>query len=61
LTSAIRPAYVMCAPRVPTYTAYMDWLAAMNSRFRLVPPKQMLAQISGSTIIPIRSPAGVKT
>jgi hypothetical protein len=33
----------------------------MNRRFRLLPPKQTLAQASGSTIIPMRSPAGVNT
>ena len=55
------PRYAICAPRVPTYKAYTDWLAAMNRRFRLLPPKQTLAQASGSTIIPMRSPAGVNT
>ena len=53
--------YAMCAPRVPTYTAYSDWLAAMNRRFLLLPPKHTLAQTSGSTISPMRSPAGVNT
>ena len=55
------PRYAICAPRVPTYTAYNDWLAAMNRRFRLLPPKQTLAQASGSAIIPMRSPVGVNT
>src|ERR1035438_6270190 len=46
--------YETCAPRVPTNTEYRDWLAAMYSRFRLGPPKQRLAQISGSRIMPIQ-------
>jgi hypothetical protein len=33
----------------------------MNSRFRLAPPKQTLAQISGSRIMPMRVPSGAKT
>src|SRR5579871_4747840 len=52
--------YVMCAPCVSTYTVYSDWLAAMNNRFRFFPPKHRFAQISGSKIIPIRSPLGAK-
>jgi hypothetical protein len=57
----VRFVHVMCAPRVPTYKEYSDWLAIMNRRFLLLPPKQMLAQVSGSTIMPMRSPAGVNT
>src|ERR1039458_10489589 len=33
----------------------------MNRRLRLAPPKHRLAQISGSRIMPIRSPPGEKT
>src|SRR5207245_11594102 len=33
--------------------AYSDWLAAMKSRLRLTPPKQRLAQRSGSRIRPM--------
>jgi hypothetical protein len=40
--------YAGPAPCVATYTAYSDWLAAMNSRLRSGPPKQMLPQTSGS-------------
>ena len=36
-----------CAPSVPTYTAYNDWLAAMNNRFFFAPPKQIFAHVSG--------------
>jgi predicted RNase H-like HicB family nuclease len=53
--------YDTCAPRVPTYTEYSDWLAAMYSRFRLGPPKHRLAQISGSRIMPMRCPCGENT
>jgi hypothetical protein len=35
------------APRAFTYRAYRDWLAVMNSRLRLIPPKHRLAQASG--------------
>jgi hypothetical protein len=41
----------MCAPRVPTYSEYNDWLAVMNSRLRLAPPKQTLAQVSGNVSV----------
>ena len=53
--------HVTCAPCVSTYTAYSEVLPVMNRRFRLVPPKQTLLQISGSRICPIRSPLGAKT
>src|SRR5688572_14145113 len=53
--------YAMCAPTVSTYTAYSDWLAVMKSRLRRGPPKHTLAHVSGSRIIPMRSPAGVIT
>src|ERR1017187_9907156 len=53
--------YETCAPRVPTNTEYSDWLAAMYNRFRLGPPKQRLAQISGSRIMPMRFPCGENT
>ena len=48
----------MCAPVVSTYTEYSDSLAVIKSRFRLAPPKQIFAQVSGRRIIPIRSPFG---
>ena len=51
----------MCAPVVSTYTEYSDSLAAINKRFRLAPPKQIFAHVSGSRIIPIRSPLGAIT
>ena len=35
------------APLVLTYSAYSEWLAAMNSRLFLAPPKHRLAQRSG--------------
>src|SRR5690242_21505554 len=33
----------------------------MNSRLRLTPPKQRLAERSGSTILPMRLPSGANT
>src|SRR5262249_31603523 len=48
------------APIASTYTAYSDWLAAMKRRLRFGPPKQTLAQISGSLIRPMRVPSGAK-
>jgi len=55
------PSYAMCAPIVSTYTEYNDSLAAINNRFRFAPPKEMLAQVSGKRIIPMRSPFGAIT
>ena len=49
------------APWVPVYTAYSDWLAAMNRRLRFGPPKQTLPQTSGSRMRPISLPCGVHT
>src|ERR1700751_5193203 len=43
-------AHGTCAPSVPTYTAYSDWLAAMNSRFFFAPPKHRFAHVSGRWI-----------
>ena len=40
---------------------YNDWLAVMNRRLRLAPPKQTLAQVSGRRIMPMRSPFGAIT
>jgi len=39
-------------------TVNSDWLAHMNSRLRLVPPKTTFAQVSGNRIIPMGSPLG---
>ena len=36
----------------------MDWLAAMNRRLRLTPPKHRLAHFSGSRMRPIRVAVG---
>jgi hypothetical protein len=47
------------APWVPTYTAYKDWLAAINKRLRLGPPKQRLPQISGRRLRAMIVPTGV--
>ena len=35
-----------------------EWLAAMNRRLRFRPPKQRLAQRSGSAMRPINTPSG---
>ena len=53
--------HAICAPAVSTYTEYNDSLAVMNNRLRLAPPKQMLAQVSGRRIMPMRSPLGAIT
>src|SRR4029079_5095832 len=47
------------APWVAVYTAESDWLAAMNRRLRLGPPKQMLPHTSGRRIRPISLPSRV--
>jgi len=47
------------APWVLTYSAYTDWLAAMNRRPRARPPKHRLAQRSGRRIRPISLPEGL--
>ncbi len=39
----------------------MDWLAAMNNRFRLGPPNVRLAQTSGNRMRPSSAPAGFQT
>ncbi len=49
------------APCASTYSEYTDWLAAMNSRLRFTPPKQTLAQRSGSRMRPISLPSGANT
>jgi GntR family transcriptional repressor for pyruvate dehydrogenase complex len=41
------------APRTSTYSAYSEWLAAMNRRLRPAPPKHRLAQRSGRWMCPI--------
>ena len=49
------------APCVFTYTAYSDWLAAMNSRLRLGPPNATFAQTSGKRMRPSSVPAAFHT
>ena len=49
------------APCVPVYTAYNDWLAAMNRRLRFGPPKQTLPQTSGRRMRPISLACGDHT
>jgi hypothetical protein len=53
--------YPGAAPCVLRYTAYRDWLAAMNRRLRLGPPKQTLPQTSGRRMRPMSWPSGVQT
>ena len=59
-TQSLDPRLTPTAPCVLTYSAYTDWLAAMNRRLRLRPPKQRLAQRSGSAMRPIGLPSGAK-
>jgi hypothetical protein len=47
-------------PRVRTNTAYIEWLAAINRRLRLNPPKQTFAQRSGRSILPMGWPTELK-
>src|SRR5262249_17917146 len=49
------------APWSPADGEYSEWLAAINSRLRLMPPKQTLALRSGSEIEPMRLPSGLNT
>src|SRR5581483_2832436 len=61
LSGNAAPAQEICAPLVATYSEYSDWLAAIKSRLRLGPPKQMLAQTSGNWILPSTCPAEERT
>jgi hypothetical protein len=45
-----------CAPVIPTYTAYNEVVAVMNSRFLFGPPKVKLATGSGILILPNKRP-----
>ena len=49
---------VQTAPCTLTNSAYSEWLAAMNRRLFLAPPKHRLAQRSGRWMWPMALPEG---